>query len=96
MTKRSTGTSLFSDKAQRFFRIWAGLLLALLVFSVFAQASDLEIRNIRFFTNQAVPDEPRVMFDLSWKNAWRNSRLLASIRGSPKSRGHTLSLPWCP
>lgn len=48
--------------------------LALAFLSVTVQAGGLQIENIRFFTNQAAPDEPRVLFDLSWKNSWRNSR----------------------
>ncbi len=44
------------------------------LFSVSCFANNLEIKNVRYFANRDSKGEHRVIFDLSWQNAWRNSR----------------------
>lgn len=38
------------------------------------QANDLRIDNVQFINRPGATGELRVVFDLSWKNAWRNAR----------------------
>ena len=52
------------------------LLLIFLFVLSYAElhAGDLEIKNIRFVNRQNLGLQPHVLFDLSWKNAWKNDK----------------------
>ena len=49
-------------------------LSVILLGSLSLFASDLEIKNVRYFSEQDTKGDLFVVFDLSWKNSWRNSR----------------------
>ena len=63
-------------KPQRRSRVFSLLLFSftLVFFAAPSKASSLEIRNVRYHVDQDTKGEPSVIFDLTWKNAWRNSR----------------------